>query len=85
MMSLIISGFILMGFDFIAGLALFGKIDLFILSLGIQAHYTSMSRGVIDSRDVLYFAGLIAIFLLMTKTSLESRKWEKTTTAPKKA
>ena len=85
MMSLMISGFILMGFDFIAGLALFGKIDLFILSLGIQAHYTSMSRGVIDSRDVLYFAGLIAIFLLMTKTSLESRKWEKTTTAPKKA
>lgn len=85
MMSLIISGFILMGFDFIAGLALFGKIDLFIMSLGIQAHYTSMSRGVIDSRDVLYFAGLIAIFLLMTKTSLESRKWEKTMAAPKKA
>lgn len=85
MMSLIISGFLLMGFDFIAGLALFGKIDLFIMSLGIQAHYTSMSRGVIDSRDVLYFAGLIAIFLLMTKTSLESRKWEKTTATPKKA
>ncbi len=85
MMSLIISGFILMGFDIIAGLALFGKIDLFIMSLGIQAHYTSMSRGVIDTRDVLYFAGLIAIFLLMTKTSLESRKWEKTTAAPKKA
>lgn len=85
MMSLIISGFLLMGFDFIAGLALFGKIDLFIMSLGIQAHYASMSRGVIDSRDVLYFAGLIAIFLLMTKTSLESRKWEKTTTTAKKA
>ena len=79
MMALIISGFLLMGFDFIAGLALFGKIDLFILSLGIQSHYASLSRGVIDSRDVLYFVGLIAIFLLMTKTSLESRKWEKRT------
>ena len=85
MLALIISGFLLMGFDFIAGLALFGKIDLFILSLGIQSHYASMSRGVIDSRDVLYFAGLIAIFLLMTKTSLESRKWEKRITVPKKA
>lgn len=85
MMALIISGFLLMGFDLIAGLALFGKIDLFIMSLGIQSHYASMSRGVIDSRDVLYFAGLIAIFLLMTKTSLESRKWEKRTAAPKKA
>lgn len=77
MMSLIISGFALMGFDFIAGLALFGKIDLFIISLGIQSHYTSMSRGVIDSRDVLYFLSLISVFLLLTKTSLESRKWEK--------
>lgn len=77
MMSLIISGFALMGFDFIAGLALFGKIDLFIISLGIQSNYTSMSRGVIDSRDVLYFLSLISVFLLLTKTSLESRKWEK--------
>ena len=85
MMALIISGFLLMGFDLIAGLALFGKIDLFIMSLGIQSHYASMSRGVIDSRDVLYFLGLIAIFLLMTKTSLESRKWEKRTAVPKKA
>ena len=85
MMALIISGFLLMGFDLIAGLALFGKIDLFIMSLGIQSHYASMSRGVIDSRDVLYFLGLIAIFLLMTKTSLESRKWEKRTAVTKKA
>lgn len=77
MMSLIISGFALMGFDFIAGLALFGKVDLFIISLGIQSHYTSMSRGVIDSRDALYFLSLISVFLLLTKTSLESRKWEK--------
>lgn len=77
MMSLIISGFALMGFDFIAGLAMFGKVDLFIISLGIQSHYTSMSRGVIDSRDVLYFLSLISVFLLLTKTSLESRKWEK--------
>jgi len=83
MMSLIISGFILMGFDFIAGLSIFGKVDLFIMSLGIQAHFTSMSRGVIDSRDVLYFISLIAIFLLLTKTSLESRKWEKSTVLKK--
>ena len=85
MLSLIICGFLLMGFDIIAGLALFGKVDLFIMSLGIQAHYTSMSRGVIDSRDVLYFLSLIAIFLMMTKTALESRKWENTASVNKKA
>jgi ABC-2 type transport system permease protein len=75
-LALIISGFFYTGFDFVAQLALFGKTDLFILSLGIQAHYTSMSRGVIDTRDVLYFLSLIGIFILLTKVVLESRKWE---------
>lgn len=77
MLSLLISGFAYIGFGFIASLSLFGKADLFIMSLGIESHYTSMSRGVIDTRDVLYFFSLIVIFLLLTKTVLESRKWEK--------
>ena len=76
-LALILSGFAYTGFDFISELSLFGKADLFIMSLGIQAHYTSMSRGVIDTRDVLYFLSLIGIFILLTKIVLESRKWEK--------
>jgi ABC-2 type transport system permease protein len=47
------------------------------MSLGIEAHYASMSRGVVDTRDVIYFLSVIGIFILLTKTSLESRKWEK--------
>lgn len=77
LISVVISGFAYIGFDFIASLSLFGKVDLFLLSLGIQSHYTSMSRGVIDTRDVLYFGSVIALFLLFTKTALESRKWER--------
>jgi len=76
-LALVLSGFAYTGFDFISGLALFGKADLLILSLGIQAHYASMSRGVIDTRDVIYFLSLIIIFVLLTKIVLESRKWEK--------
>lgn len=76
LLALVISGFAYIGFDFIASLSLFGKVDLFLLSLGIQSHYTSMSRGVIDTRDVLYFLSVIALFLLFTITALESRKWE---------
>ena len=75
-LALILSGFFYTGFDFVSELSLFGKADLFIMSLGIQAHYTSMSRGVIDTRDVLYFLSLIGIFILLTKIVLESRKWE---------
>lgn len=73
--AVFLCGFLYIGFEFIYSLSLFGKIDLFIQSLGMNAHYTSMSRGVIDSRDVLYFGSLIAIFLLLTKIKLESRKW----------
>jgi len=75
-LALVISGFAYTGFDFITGLAMFGKADLFVQSLGIQSHYASMSRGVIDTRDVLYFVSLIGIFILLTKIVLESRKWE---------
>jgi ABC-2 type transport system permease protein len=64
-----------MGFDFIYSFDLFGNIDLFIKSLGINAHYISMSRGVIDTRDIIYFISFIALFILLTKISLESRKW----------
>jgi ABC-2 type transport system permease protein len=64
-----------MGFDFIYSFDLFGNIDLFIKSLGINAHYISMSRGVIDTRDIIYFISFIAFFILLTKISLESRKW----------
>jgi ABC-2 type transport system permease protein len=76
-LALTLSGFSYIGFDALADLALFGKADLFIMSLGIQAHYASMSRGVIDTRDVIYFLSLISVFVLSTRIVLESRKWEK--------
>jgi ABC-2 type transport system permease protein len=73
--SVFLCGFAYMGFEFIYSLSLFGNIDLFIKSLGISAHYASMSRGVIDTRDLVYFISLISFFILLTKISLESRKW----------
>ena len=52
-----------------------GQTGDLIQSVGIQYHYESISRGVVDSRDVIYFLSLITIFLMLTKTTLESRKW----------
>lgn len=64
-----------MGFDFIAQLPVFaGSLDYLIAHLGINAHYISMSRGVIDTRDLLYFTTLIVLFLLFTKSVLNRRK-----------
>jgi ABC-2 type transport system permease protein len=68
-------GFMYIGFEFIYSLDWFGNLDLFIKSLGINSHYTSMSRGVIDTRDVLYYLSVIALFVILAKHSLERRKW----------
>ncbi len=74
-LALFLCFFFYTGFDFISSFSLFGKIDNIILALGINHHYGSMSRGVIDTRDVIYFLTLIAIFIFSTRTVLESRKW----------
>lgn len=73
--SVFLCSFLYFGFDFIYEFKFFGSFDLFIKSLGINEHYVSMSRGVIDTRDVLYFLSFISFFLLSTKISLEKRKW----------
>lgn len=68
--------FLYMAFDYLSRLDLFlASIDNLIASLGIYEHYQSISRGVVDTRDLIYFLSVIALFLLLTKTSLESRKW----------
>jgi len=74
-LAVFISGFIFTGFDFIYGLSIFGEAGLMIKSLGINEHYTSISRGVIDTRDLIYFFSVISLFLVLTKLSLQSRKW----------
>jgi ABC-2 type transport system permease protein len=50
-------------------------VTLFIEQMGIQYHYASISKGVIDTRDVLYFFSLAAAFIMATKTALSSRNW----------
>jgi ABC-2 type transport system permease protein len=64
-----------MGFDYMSKLPLLSNIDNVILWLGINDHYISMSRGVLDTRDMIYFVSVIALFITLTKTVLESRKW----------
>lgn len=73
--AMLLCFFCYMGFEFIAQSGVFGKYDAFFKSLGINDHYISMSRGVIDTRDALYFVSLIAFFVLLSKLVLASRKW----------
>jgi len=74
-LAVFLSGFLYMGFDMIYSLSLFGSVDLFIKNLGIAAHYSSISRGVVDTRDLLYFLSVIILFSALTLLKLSSRKW----------
>ena len=75
LLAMFLCFFVFYGFDQIAGFDLFGSADLLILKLGINEHYVSMSRGVLDSRDLLYFVSVIALFIGATRVVIQSRKW----------
>ena len=66
---------VFIGFDQLATFDAFGALQGPIQAIGIQQHYQSMSRGVIDLRDVLYFLGVNTVFLLATRTVIQSRTW----------
>lgn len=63
------------GFDSISSLTSLGSLDAILINLGINAHYQSISRGVLDTRDLIYFLSFSALFLAATKTVLSTRKW----------
>ncbi|MDE7148871.1 MAG: gliding motility-associated ABC transporter substrate-binding protein GldG [Bacteroidales bacterium] len=62
------------GFDALSRLPLFGRADLLTASLGLQYHYRSLSRGVIDIRDVAYCVILSAGFFGLTAWRIARQK-----------
>jgi ABC-2 type transport system permease protein len=74
-LGVILSFFIYIGFESIASVYLLKDVEHIVVSLGINEHYQSLSRGVIDSRDIVYFVGLSTFFILLTRLVLQSRKW----------
>ena len=75
--AVLICFILFMGFDSFAYLPGLKKLDEFVIRLGINEHYKSISRGVIDIRDVVYFIALVAFFNEATRLHLLSRKWKK--------
>lgn len=73
--AVFLSFFIYAGFDSISTLLGSGPAANIVYQLGINAHYSSMSRGVLDTRDLIYFFSVIVLFTMLSRTVLESRKW----------
>ncbi len=69
-LSVFITFFLFYGFDAIANSF---KSDSFtIQQLGINEHFKSISRGVIDTRDIIYFLSVTFFFLFITKMRLDN-------------
>ena len=64
--------FFYFGFEGLA--AVVPNVSSIIASLGMQDHFKSMSRGVLDTRDILYFTSITVVFLSFTVYNLKSFK-----------
>lgn len=63
------------GFDSVSRVNAFEGFENTLVNLGIAEHYQSISRGVLDTRDVVYFITFVALFLGLTKLAIGGRKW----------
>ncbi|WP_294818519.1 gliding motility-associated ABC transporter permease subunit GldF [uncultured Flavobacterium sp.] len=70
--SVFLCFFIYFGFEGIAQFA--GGFSGFVGWLGMDYHFKSMGRGVLDTRDILYFVSVAALFLSLTVYKLKSMK-----------
>jgi ABC-2 type transport system permease protein len=75
--AVLICFILFMGFDSFAYLPGLKNLDEFVIRLGINEHYKSISRGVLDIKDAVYFMAVVTIFNEATRLVLLSRKWKK--------
>lgn len=63
------------GLESLAAIDAWGKFSLFFEQLGLAYHYRAMSRGLLDTRNIIHFLSVITVMLLLTKLIIGSRRW----------
>lgn len=63
------------GFDAMSKVFGLRGIESYLISLSVNTHYQSISRGVLDTRDIVYFLTFVLLFLGLTKMVIGGRKW----------
>ncbi len=74
LIAIICNAIIYYGFDILSEVGFLQKWDLVISNLGISTHYYTMSKGLLDSRDVIYFLSVCFLFLMFSRTSIALRR-----------
>ncbi|WP_298368673.1 gliding motility-associated ABC transporter permease subunit GldF [uncultured Lutibacter sp.] len=72
LVAVFISFFMYYGFEALASNNLFGSLDYTIQNIGMSTHFNSISKGVIDTRDLIYFTSLAFLFLYFTKIRINN-------------
>ena len=71
--AIALSFIVFIGFEYVASISLPIFLVNFFINLGINEHYLSLSRGVIDSRDVSYFIALSLLSIFITRISIQKQ------------
>lgn len=74
LLAMALSFLMYLGFDLVGAMQFPSAIQQFLINLGINEHYQSVSRGVVDSRDVVYFLVVIALFIFLTSRIIHFRR-----------
>ena len=75
-LAMVLSFVFYLGFEFIATSGIPYILEQLFSWFSINTHYLSISRGVIDMRDLVYFIGMTFLFILITVGTLRSKKWK---------
>lgn len=75
-LSMALSFVFYLGFDFVASSGIPYILELLFSWLSINNHYMSISRGVVDFRDIIYFTGMTLFFLVLTASLLRTGNWK---------
>ena len=74
LIAIVCNSIIYYGFDVLSNISFLQNWDFFISNLGITKHYGRMSKGVLDSRDIMYFLSVCFLFLMLCRTIIQQKR-----------
>ena len=63
------------GLSSIATIDVWGSASIWLQNISLDYHYESLSRGLIDISDIVYFVSVISLMILFTQLKLDAKKW----------
>ena len=73
--GLVLCSFMYLGFEYLSELFVENGQDSIIQEIGMSSHFIALGRGLVDTRDLVYFLSVIIVFILFSKFTLERRFW----------